>query len=125
MLRCNLLIVIGFVQIVQILVSFQEFLRGTIDFRRFCNFFFISIAGQLAPEICVFFGEFFTSVDYTPVRSLAIHSDLGIVQVVLQGFAQGFSSTFLPAVCMIGCVVLTWQMEGHYGLALLSASSVS
>jgi len=125
MLRCNLVIVIVFVQIVQILVSFQEFLAGTIDFQRFCNFCAISVAGQLAPELCVFFGEFFTSVDHAPVRSLAMNSDLGIVQVVLQGFAQGFSSTFLPAICMIGCVVMTWRLEGHYGLALLSASSVS
>jgi len=125
MLRCNLVIVLGFVQVVQVLVSFQEYLKGTIDFSRFCNFCIISVVGQLAPELCVFFGEYFTSVDYTPVRSLALNSDLGIVQVVLQGLAQGFTSTFAPAACMIGCVVLTWRLEGHYGLVLLSASSVS
>ena len=32
-----------------------------------------------------FSGEFFTSTDYSPVRSLAMNADLGIVQVVLQG----------------------------------------
>jgi len=31
----------------------------------------------------------------------------------------------MPAICMIGCVVMTWRLEGHYGLTLLSASSVS
>jgi len=48
-----------------------------------------------------------------------------VVPVVLQGFGQGFLSTSFPATCMILCVVLTWQLEGHYGLVLLSASSVS
>jgi len=124
-LRANLLIVIVFVQIVQILVSFQAFLGGTIDFERLWHFCVISLLGQVAPEICVLFCEFFTSVDHSPVRSLAINADLGIVQVVLQGFGQGFLSTGLPATCMIICVVLTWRLEQHYGLALLSASSVS
>merc|ERR1719478_1056356 len=81
--------------------------------------------GQLAPEVCVFFGEYFTSVDYSPVRSLALNADLGVVQVVLQGMGQGFMSTGFPAATMIAIVVITWTLEGHYGLALLSAASVS
>lgn len=124
-LRANLLIVIAFVQAVQIFVSFQEFLRGTITSSRLFNFTAISLMGQFAPELCVLYGDFFTSVDHAPVRSLAMNSDLGVVQVVLQGFGQGFLSTGLPATTMIIIVVMTWQLEGHYGLALLSASSVS
>lgn len=124
-LRFNLISVIVLVQVVQILISFQEFLAGTIDFERFWHFCVISLMGQLAPEICVLFAEYFTSVDYAPVRSLALNSDLGVVQVVLQGFGQGFLSTSMPAALMIVIVVLTWQMESHYGLVLLSASSVS
>jgi len=124
-LRFNLLCVIILVQVVQVLISFQEFLAGTIDFTRFWHFGVISLMGQLAPEICVLFAEYFTSVDYAPVRSLALNSDLGVVQVVLQGFGQGFLSTSLPAGLMIVIVVITWQLENHYGLVLLSASSVS
>ena len=64
------------------------------------------------------------------------------------GLGQGFFSTGLPAVVIITCVVpsqhletrrlfstsltlvsltevATWRLEAHYGLALLSASSVS
>lgn len=124
-LRTNLLVVIVLVQTVQIGVSFQEFMAGTIDFERFWHFFLISLMGQLAPEVCVMFGDFFTSVDYSPVRSLALNADLGVVQVVLQGMGQGFMSTGFPAATLILIVVMTWSMEGHYGLALLSASSVS
>lgn len=124
-LRFNLVLVIVFVQAVQIVISFQEYLRGTIDFDRFWHFCVISLMGQLIPEVCVSLGEYFTSQDYAPVRSLAINSDLGVVQVVLQGFGQGFFSTGLPAVVIIACVVVTWRLEQHYGLALLSASSVS
>lgn len=124
-LRTNLFIVIVLVQIVQVGVSFQEFMAGMIDFQRFWHQMVISLMGQLAPEICVMFGEFFTSVDYSPVRSLAINADLGVVQVVLQGLGQGFMSTGFPAATMIVIVVMTWSLEGHYGLALLSASSVS
>jgi K(+)-stimulated pyrophosphate-energized sodium pump len=124
-LRFNLLIVIVLVQVVQICVSFQEWMGGYIQFTQFWHFTVISLMGQLAPEICILFGEFFTSVDYSPVRSLALNADLGVVQVVLQGFGQGFMSTGFPSATMIALVVMTWTMEGHYGLALLSASSVS
>eukprot|EP00439_Symbiodinium_sp_Y106_P019086 s3113_g2.t1 len=102
-LRANLLLVIGLVQLVQILVSFQEYLVGTISFDRFWHFCVISLMGQVIPEVCVLLGEYFTSTDYAPVRSLAMNADLGIVQVVLQGFGQGFFSTGLPAVVIITC----------------------
>jgi len=124
-LRANLFCVVIFVQAVQIFVSFKEFLAGTIDATRLWHFSVVSFLGQLAPEVCVLFGEFFTSIDYTPVRSLALNADLGIVQVVLQGLGQGFLSTGFPAGAMIVIVVVTWSLEGHYGLCLLSAASVS
>eukprot|EP00927_Polykrikos_kofoidii_P018484 TRINITY_DN18574_c0_g2_i1.p1 TRINITY_DN18574_c0_g2~~TRINITY_DN18574_c0_g2_i1.p1 ORF type:complete len:902 (+),score=131.68 TRINITY_DN18574_c0_g2_i1:81-2786(+) len=124
-LRLNLIVVIVFVQLVQITVSYWEWLRGTITFTQFWHFVVISVLGQIAPEICVLFGEFFTSVDYYPVRSLAKKSHLGVVQVVLQGLGQGFLSTAFPAVTMVIVVMITWTLEDHYGLALLSASSVS
>jgi Na+/H+-translocating membrane pyrophosphatase len=55
-LRCNLFAVIVFVQLVQVIVSFQEFMRGTITFSNVWHYTMISVMGQLAPEICVLFG---------------------------------------------------------------------
>lgn len=124
-LRINLLIVIVIVQVVQIGVSYLEWLRGSIQFDKFWHFVVISLLGQLVPEACVLFGEFFTSLDWHPVRSLAANSHMGAVQVVLQGLGQGFLSTGFPAMTMVFVVMLTWTLEGHFGLALLSSSSVS
>jgi len=81
--------------------------------------------GQCVPEVCVVGGEYFTSLYYMPVRKLAANSSLGVVQTVLQGLSQGFMSTALPAVTMVAAVMITWTLEGHYGLALLSSSSCS
>lgn len=124
-LRMNLVMVIICVQLVQIAASYLEWLRGSIEFTKFWHLTVISLMGQIAPEICVYFAEIFTSIEYPLVRSLAKNSGLGVVQVVLQGLGQGFASTLFPAVTMVGVVMVTWSLEGHYGLALLSASSVS
>jgi len=124
-LRLNLVIVVVFVQIVQIAASYIEWLRGSIEFTQFLHFTLISLMGQLAPELCVYSAEVFTSGDFPLVRSLAQNSGLGVVQVVLQGLGQGFASTLFPAVTMVAVVMVTWTLEGHYGLALLSAASVS
>lgn len=124
-LRLNLVVVIFWVQLVQIGTSYLEWFHGSIQFETFWHFVVISMMGQFAPEVCVLFGEFFTSLDYRPVRTLATNSHLGVVQVVLQGLGQGFLSTGFPAISMVVVVMITWQLEGHFGLALLSASSVS
>jgi len=124
-LRLNLLIVIIFVQLVQLAVSYLEWFKSSIDFSTFWHFATISVMGQFVPEICVVCGEFFTSMYFPPVKSLAANSSLGVVQTVLQGLGQGFFSVGFPCVTMIIVVMVTWTLEGHYGLALLSSSSVS
>jgi len=124
-LRMNLMIVIVAVQLVQMGASYLEWLRGSIEFTQFWHFTLISLMGQFVPEVCVFCAEIFTSIDYPLVKSLATNSGLGVVQVVLQGLGQGFASTLFPAVSMVCVVMITWELEGHYGLALLSCASVS
>jgi K(+)-stimulated pyrophosphate-energized sodium pump len=121
----NLFLVIIFVQIVQVGVSYMEWFHGSIEFSQFWHFVIICSCGQFAPEICVLSGEYFTSVDYQPVKALAHNSHHGVVQVVLQGLGQGFLSTGFPTICMVGIVMVTWELEGHYGLALLGSASVS
>jgi len=124
-LRLNLVLVIVFVQLVQVGISYLEWYRGSIGFTQFWHFVLISLMGQLVPEICVFFGEMWTSVDSYPVKLLAKNSSMGVVQVVLQGLGQGFFSTGFPATVLVIVVMVTWELEGHYGLALLSSASVS
>eukprot|EP00931_Biecheleriopsis_adriatica_P050105 TRINITY_DN29003_c0_g1_i1.p1 TRINITY_DN29003_c0_g1~~TRINITY_DN29003_c0_g1_i1.p1 ORF type:complete len:916 (-),score=195.63 TRINITY_DN29003_c0_g1_i1:6-2753(-) len=124
-LRLNLLLVIIFVQTVQVGISWLEYTKGSIDFNTFTNFIIISTLGQVAPELCVLCGEYFTSQEYWPIRSLAQNSHLGIVQVVLQGLGQGFMSTVFPTLVVVIIVMCTWELQGHYGLALLSAGSMS
>ena len=124
-LRLSLLAVIFFVQFVQVAVSYLEWVHGSITFTMFWHFVLISMAGQLLPEFCVMTGEYFTSPDYYPIRNLAANSKNGVVQVVLQGLGQGFLSTATPAILLVLAVMVTWGLEGHYGLALLASSSVS
>ncbi|CAK9009482.1 unnamed protein product [Durusdinium trenchii] len=124
-LRLSLLAVIFFVQFVQIGVGFLEWVHGSITFTMFWHFVVISLVGQLLPEFCVITGEYFTSPDYWPIRSLATNSTNGVVQVILQGLGQGFLSTATPAILMVLAVIITWGLQGHYGLALLASSSVS
>jgi len=124
-MRLNLVAVIVFVQFVQIGISYLEWVHGSITFSMFWHFVVISMVGQLLPELCVMAGEYFTSPDYWPIRSLAASSKNGVVQVVLQGLGQGFLSTSTPALLLVLAVMVTWILEGHYGLALLASSSVS
>jgi len=124
-LRLNLFVVIVYVQLVQLGVSYFQWFKGSIDFSTFWHFAIISVMGQCVPEVCVVAAEYFTSLYYAPVRSLAANSSLGVVQTVLQGLGQGFISVGFPAVSMIVVVMITWTLESHYGLALLGSSSVS
>jgi len=123
--RANWAIVMVMVQVVIILVCFRAWFEGAITFDRYFRLLLICLMGQLAPELCVMSAEFFTSADYFPVRRIAANSDLGVVQVVLQGIGYGFFSTGFPSLIMIICVVVTWYQGAHVGLALLSCASIS
>merc|ERR1719498_706859 len=69
-LRLNLFVVIVFVQLVQLAVSYYQWFRGSIQFSTFWHFAIISVMGQCVPEVCVFAAEYFTSLYYTPVKLL-------------------------------------------------------
>lgn len=124
-LRVSLICVILFVEVVVAAVCYLEVRAGMMDLTQFWHYLVIVLMGQFIPEICVMFGEFFTSMDYSPVRSIAQNSHLGIVQVVMQGLGQGFLSTGFPAASLVIVIMVSWELEGHYGLALLSSASLS
>jgi len=123
-LRLNLFAVMLLEQLMVLGVTYLHcFVWHTITYDRLINYNVINFVGLLAPEICANICEFFTSVNYPPVRWLAEDADLGMIQVVLQGLGQGFVSSGAPSVINIMVQILAYRLEGFYGLVLLAAAS--
>jgi len=123
-LRLNLLAIIIFVQSTVIGVCYLQWARfRTISFDRMIHYDIICFMGLIAPEICAFLCEIFTSVGCPPVAWIAKNSDLGMIQVILQGLGQGFVSAGVPSVVNIIVQIFAFKWEGFYGLVLLACSS--
>jgi len=123
-LQLNLLLVIIMVLCTVGAITFCHWkLWGTIKYDTFLNYMLIVAMGLVAPEVCASMCEFFTSVNCPPVAWIANNADLGMIQVILQGLGQGFTSAGVPSTLNIIIQILAFKWEGFYGLVLLACAS--
>merc|ERR1719487_2140379 len=123
-LRLNLLVVGMWVQLnVAATCYLHANLWKTISHERMWHYIVIVFLGNIAPEMCAFLCEVFTSINFPPVAWLARNANLGMIQVVLQGLGQGFVSAGVPSIVNILVQVLAFRWEGFYGLVLLACAS--
>jgi len=95
----------------------------TISFDQMIAYDLITLMGLVAPEICAYICEAFTSVNCAPVRWIASNAHLGMIQVILQGLGQGFVSAGVPSIVNITTQIMAYRLDGFYGLTLLACAS--
>eukprot|EP00928_Gymnodinium_smaydae_P040403 TRINITY_DN27401_c0_g1_i1.p1 TRINITY_DN27401_c0_g1~~TRINITY_DN27401_c0_g1_i1.p1 ORF type:complete len:983 (-),score=246.68 TRINITY_DN27401_c0_g1_i1:73-3021(-) len=123
-LRVNLLAVILLVELnVCAMNYFHWAWWGTLSFDRMINYDVIAFCGLVSPEICAYICEYFTSVNFAPVRWLATNAHLGMIQVILQGLGQGFFSAGAPSLVNIIVQIMAYRLEGFYGLMIIACAS--
>jgi len=123
-LQLNLLVVIIIVELVTVGSCYLQYkYYHTITFERMQNYCLIVLLGLVAPEACAAICEYFTSVNYAPVKWIAKDAELGMVVVVLRGLGQGFASAGIPSIVNIFVQIVAFQWEGFYGLVLLACAS--
>eukprot|EP00933_Yihiella_yeosuensis_P075135 TRINITY_DN8433_c1_g1_i3.p1 TRINITY_DN8433_c1_g1~~TRINITY_DN8433_c1_g1_i3.p1 ORF type:complete len:628 (+),score=90.62 TRINITY_DN8433_c1_g1_i3:88-1971(+) len=113
-MQLNLFIIMAFVQGVVTGYSYLHWkVYRTITYGQMMNYSVITALGLCAPEVCAAICEFFTSVNCPPVSWLAKNSNLGPIQVILQGLGQGFVSAGAPSVVNIIVQIITYRLEAR------------
>jgi K(+)-stimulated pyrophosphate-energized sodium pump len=69
--------------------------------------------------------DYYTSTRFRPVRTISKASETGHATNIIQGLAQGFQSTALPAALLAGAIFLANELAGIYGIAIAVVAQLS
>ncbi len=89
------------------------------------DLFLCAIAGLAVTGLIVWITEYYTGTNYRPVRSVARASLSGHGTNVIQGLAVSLESTALPALTIIGGILLTYNLAGLFGIAIATTAMLA
>jgi K(+)-stimulated pyrophosphate-energized sodium pump len=83
------------------------------------------IVGMIVTGLLVVITEFYTSVAYRPVRSVAKSSQTGHATNIIQGLAVSMESTALPAIVICGGIICSYVFAGLFGIAIAATTMLA
>lgn len=83
------------------------------------------VAGLIVTGLIVWITEYYTGTDYRPVRSVAQASVSGHGTNVIQGLAVSLESCALPALVIIGGIIVTFNLAGLFGIAIATTTMLA
>ena len=87
--------------------------------------FACGVAGLFVTLLIVVVTAYYTETKYRPVRSVAKASESGHGTNVIQGLAVSLEATALPALIIIGGILLTYNLAGLYGIAIATTTMLA
>ncbi len=82
------------------------------------SLYFCGIIGLVITGLIIWITEYYTGTDYRPVKSVAQSSTTGHGTNVIQGLAVSMEATAIPALIIVGGILLTNHIAGLYGIAI-------
>ncbi|WP_430398618.1 sodium-translocating pyrophosphatase [Ferrovibrio sp.] len=82
------------------------------------SLFWCGITGLVVTALIVWATEYYTSTEFRPVRSVAQASTTGHGTNVIQGLAVSMEATALPALFIVGGIIVTNILAGLLGIAV-------
>ncbi len=79
----------------------------------YCGFIGLIITGLI-----IWITEYYTGVEYRPVRSISQASVTGHGTNVIQGLAVSLEATAIPAIIIIAGIIATYTLAGLFGIAI-------
>jgi len=87
---------------------------------------FMAMVGGLVVGLVIgLLTEYYTSDHYKPVKQLAESAKTGSATTIIAGLALGYSSTFLPVLCIAAAIGLSYSYAGLYGIAIAAVGMLS
>ena len=94
------------------------------------DFFFCSLIGIAVTALLFVITDFYTSTRFSPVRKTAEASQTGHATNIIQGLAQGYQATALPALVIAAGILGSWSIagggvKGIYGIGVAVMAQLS
>ncbi|NGP16671.1 sodium-translocating pyrophosphatase [Devosia aurantiaca] len=82
------------------------------------SLFWCGVTGLVITGLIIVITEYYTGTNRRPVNSIAEASVTGHGTNVIQGLAVSLESTALPALVIIGGIIVTYSLGGLFGIAI-------
>ena len=82
------------------------------------DLYYCAVIGLVITGLIIWVTEYYTGINYRPVRSVAKSSTTGHGTNVIQGLAVSMEATALPALIIVAGIIITNQLAGLFGIAI-------
>ncbi len=82
------------------------------------DLYICGVLGLVITGLIIWITEYYTGVDYRPVKSVAAASVTGHGTNVIQGLAVSMEATALPALVIVAGIISTYSLAGLFGIAI-------
>ena len=82
------------------------------------DLYYCGVIGLVVTGLIIWVTEYYTGINYRPVRSVAKSSTTGHGTNVIQGLAISMEATALPALIIVAGIIITNQLAGLFGIAI-------
>ncbi len=87
--------------------------------------FLSGVTGLGVTGLIIWITEYYTGIEYRPVRSIASASTTGHGTNVIQGLAVSMEATALPALVIIGGIIISFNLAGLFGIAIAGTTMLA
>jgi len=89
------------------------------------DLYICSVAGLVVTGLLIWITEYYTGINYRPVRSIAQSSTTGHGTNVIQGLAISMEATAVPALIIVIGILYTNNIAGLFGIAIAVTSMLA
>ena len=82
------------------------------------DLYICGVLGLVITSLIIWITEYYTGVNYRPVKSVAAASVTGHGTNVIQGLAVSMEATALPALVIVAGIISTYSLAGLFGIAI-------
>src|SRR5947207_3394384 len=105
-------------------ISFKA-VGGSVHAPSVGDLYLCSLIG-IVVTACLFIStDYYTSTRFSPVKKISRASETGHATNIIQGLAQGFQSTALPALVIVGGILAADGLAGTYGIGVAVMAQLS
>ena len=82
------------------------------------DLYYCGVIGLVITGLIIWITEYYTGTNYRPVKSVANSSTTGHGTNVIQGLAVSMEATAVPAIIIVGGILITNTIAGLFGIAI-------